>query len=173
MRSFLSRRVGLPVWALAVIVVVSIGLGGAGGSSSSGNEAELAAANKARSQAEDRASNAEREARAKVQAELQERDDALTVRSAQLDAREAKVTQEETAAKATTIDRDGVYEVGVDIQPGKWKTSGEGQSCYWETTSKGGDIMDNDNVSGPTVVVIPASAFSFTSKDCGTWHKTG
>jgi hypothetical protein len=163
----------LPVWALALIVVVSIGLGGAGGSSSAGNQAEIDAANKARSVAENRATNAVSEARTKVQAELADREAALDTRGAELNEREQKVTKLEEAAKANTITGDGVYEVGVDIQPGKWKTSGSGQSCYWELTSKGGDIIDNDNVSGPTVIVIPASAFSFTTTRCGTWNKTG
>lgn len=184
MRNFFGRRLGVPVWALALIVFVSIGIGGAGGSSSAKEDPEaeraLAAAQSDAKLANDRAqaaqtkaANAEAEARTKLEAEFAQQKAAQEAAAAALLDREKAVTAAEVAKKANTIEGDGVYQVGVDIQPGTWKTAGSGQSCYWQTSSKSGDILANDNVDGPTVVVIPASAFSFTTKRCGTWTKTG
>lgn len=184
MRNFLGRHLGLPVWALALIVVVSIGLGGAGGSSSAKEDPEaqksLVSAQASAREANDRATkaeadaaNAETVARSKLEGEFAQRKAEQDQVDARLKERETAVSAAEVAKKANVIEGDGVYQVGVDIQPGTWKTSGSGQSCYWQTTSKGGDILDNDNVSGPTIVVIPASAFSFKTARCGTWTKTG
>lgn len=175
MKDFFGRRLGVPVWALALIVFVSFAVGAVGGASGNqeGADSELAAANQARSDAENRAINAERTSRERLQAEFAERDLALSQRGEALNAREQALKAGETAKKANSIEGDGVYQVGVDIQPGTWRTPGSGQSCYWETTSKGGDILGNDNVTGPTVVVVPASAFTFTTKRCGTWTRSG
>lgn len=103
----------------------------------------------------------------------------LATRTAQLESataalavRETAVAGKEAARKASTFD-DGVYQVGVDIQPGTYATAG-GDGCYWEKSTGGSgidSIIDNDNVDGPAVVVIEPSVKFFKSSDCGTWTK--
>lgn len=66
---------------------------------------------------------------------------------------------------------DGTWIVGTDIAPGTYRSSG-GSGCYWERTTGTGDlddIIDNDNASGPAVVVIAPDDPFFVSKGCGTW----
>lgn len=174
MRNFFGRRVALPVWALILIALVAIGIGGAGAQSSPEDTSQDTLALEARAvEAENEATRAVSEARAELEKEYAEREASIKAQSATLDQREAAIKAVEVAKKANVIEGDGIYEVGVDIQPGTWKTQGSGQSCYWQTSSKGGDILANGNVDGPAVVVIPASAFSFTSTRCGKWTKTG
>jgi hypothetical protein len=75
------------------------------------------------------------------------------------------------AGPATTITADGVYEVGVDIEPGKYKTSG-GSSCYWaRLNANGSDIIDNDLPGGQAVVTVKAGEL-FKTQRCGTWTKS-
>jgi hypothetical protein len=52
---------------------------------------------------------------------------------------------------------DGVYEVGVDIKSGKYKTSGSPDGCYWARLRTPGDILDNNSSNGPQVVIIRSS----------------
>lgn len=74
---------------------------------------------------------------------------------------------------------DGVWEVGVDIQPGKYKTvvPATSRNCYWERmrdfSGALGSILDNDNHRpGESVtVVIAATDKGFKSSGCGTWAR--
>jgi hypothetical protein len=88
-----------------------------------------------------------------------------------LDARDVAVSAKEAAKKASTFG-DGVYEVGVDIQPGTYAT--DGGRCYWEKSTGGdgiGSILGNDNVSGPVVLMIEPTVKFFKASGCGTWTK--
>lgn len=118
--------------------------------------------------------DAEGKARAKAERELAEQQAALDARSAELDqrsagldAREADITQTEQRIEQNSFG-NGVWEVGVDIQPGKYKTAG-GIDCYWKKSSQSGDIIANDIVSGPVTVIVEPAVFTFESNDCGTW----
>lgn len=94
---------------------------------------------------------------------------------------EAAVKQREEAVraaeqqKAANTVREGTWTVGVDIEPGTYRTTSEVlSSCYWgiyRTGSNGADIIDNDIVSGgrPSVTLSPGQDFK-TSR-CGTWTK--
>jgi hypothetical protein len=78
---------------------------------------------------------------------------------------------------ATTID-EGVYEVGVDITPGKYKTSGtDSYGCYYARLKTGdgslGDIINNNITQGPATVTIKESDGYFETKGCETWTKVG
>lgn len=72
----------------------------------------------------------------------------------------------------------GTYEVGADIEPGKYKTTGPaaGGSCYWarlKNTDGGFDaIIANGNTEGPATVTIAKSDAAFETTDC-TWTKAG
>ncbi len=64
---------------------------------------------------------------------------------------------------------DGVYKVGVDIAPGRWKSISdaiENQSCYWARISSDGSIIDNFFGYGGTTIYVNASDFAVEIKDC-------
>lgn len=93
------------------------------------------------------------------------------------DAAEARANVEEIA---TGTLYDGTYEVGPDaahkqIPAGRYQITEPVDGCYWERTSKTGDIIDNDFVThAQTITVtIKASDGSFTSQECAPWQKIG
>jgi len=66
---------------------------------------------------------------------------------------------------------DGTYQVGVDIQPGTYRSPG-GQNCYWARLAKNQtDIVDNDLSSGPTIFTVKASDGFVKLHNC-TWTKS-
>jgi hypothetical protein len=74
---------------------------------------------------------------------------------------------------------DGTYVVsnnlgGEDretIPPGTYRAKGRMADCYWERTSKGGDIIDNAFATSAQeiTVTIRASDGQFTTRDCSVW----
>ncbi|MFJ2936677.1 hypothetical protein ACIO8G_28435 [Streptomyces sp. NPDC087219] len=77
--------------------------------------------------------------------------------------------------KAVTIDGDGDFEVGADVKPGLYRSTGNKDAgCYWERArNASGDpdsILANDNVTGTSYVEIKASDKLFKSSGCGTWE---
>ncbi len=87
-------------------------------------------------------------------------------------------TPEPTAAAAAgprTSVSDGIYEVGPDMAPGKYKTPGPGVggSCYFEVSDGSGSLSGidhNDNISGPGVVTLKNGKYFKTNGGC-TWSK--
>lgn len=73
------------------------------------------------------------------------------------------------------IIQDGTHIVGVSMAPGTWSTNAPVRDCYWERTTGGGDIIDNNFVTfapqGVTVTVR-ASDGGFVSTGCGIWRRT-
>lgn len=71
----------------------------------------------------------------------------------------------------------GTYEVGSDIEPGKYKTTGpdSGPSCYWarlkDTDGDFDSIIANGNAEGQTTVTISKTDGAFQTGDC-TWTKS-
>jgi len=68
---------------------------------------------------------------------------------------------------------DGTWQVGVDVLPGTYRSSG-GDTCYWSRlASFTGGIQDaiiaNGIGEGPTVVTIAATDKGFEARDCGDW----
>lgn len=67
---------------------------------------------------------------------------------------------------------EGTFRVGIDIQPGLYRTEGS-DTCYWERLSgfsgSFDDIIANSNPDGPTLVEILPSDIGFSSQRCGTW----
>ncbi|WP_329119711.1 hypothetical protein [Streptomyces sp. NBC_01353] len=77
--------------------------------------------------------------------------------------------------KAAAIDGDGDFEVGTDVKPGLYRTSGnEDALCYWERAKDSSGEMDsilaNDNVTGTSYVQIKASDKLFKSSGCKEWE---
>jgi len=69
---------------------------------------------------------------------------------------------------------DGMYIVGTDIEPGKYKNSGS-DGCYYSRLANfsgalGGIIM-NENTDEPAIITIATSDKGFKSSRCGTWTK--
>lgn len=78
--------------------------------------------------------------------------------------------QTQQQSSRTLIAKDGTYVVGVDIDPGTWRTGGQ-PNCYWARlrTLNTSDIINNNSSDGPQVVEIAASDKAFLTEHCGAW----
>ncbi|MEU9782292.1 hypothetical protein AB0H92_15240 [Streptomyces phaeochromogenes] len=79
------------------------------------------------------------------------------------------------AEKKVAFQGDGDFEVGTDVKPGTYLTTGNTDSlCYWERAKDASGEMDsilaNDNVSGTSYVTIPAGDKLFKSSGCRDWE---
>ena len=76
-------------------------------------------------------------------------------------------------APKTTIDADGTYAVGKDIQPGTYSSAGPvgDGACYWKRVN-GTDIVDNALTKKAQIVEIEATDTSFTTNECQPWQLT-
>lgn len=81
-------------------------------------------------------------------------------------------------APRTTMDTDGTYRVGTDIEVGLYRTGGrsdEGESdCYWARLNdlNPTHIITNNIGNGPQEVAIQASDAAFLTHSCQPWQKT-
>ncbi|HJQ86317.1 MAG TPA: hypothetical protein VJ820_02480 [Propionibacteriaceae bacterium] len=71
---------------------------------------------------------------------------------------------------------DGIWIVGVDLQPGTYRTPNPGGDCYWERMrdfSQGLNSIIANGIpgGGNAIVEIRGTDAGFTSQDCGTWTK--
>ncbi|MFB6698221.1 hypothetical protein [Streptomyces rubiginosohelvolus] len=57
------------------------------------------------------------------------------------------------------------------IAPGRYRVVGALEDCYWERTSKGGEILDNGFATSAQdlTVTVEASDGQFTARGCGVW----
>jgi hypothetical protein len=83
------------------------------------------------------------------------------------------------AAKYTAFP-DGHYKVGVDIDPGTYRSAADASTgvitdCYWERSAANGNIIDNNFASAATVITVTvrASDAVFTTQGCPLWKKVG
>ena len=76
-------------------------------------------------------------------------------------------------APKTTIDADGTYAVGKDIQPGRYASAGPvgDGACYWKRAN-GTDIVDNALSKKAQVVQIEPTDTTFTTNECQQWQLT-
>ncbi|MFD7710709.1 hypothetical protein [Streptomyces sp. NPDC059786] len=70
---------------------------------------------------------------------------------------------------------DGTFEVGKDVKPGTYRTTGNTDGmCYWERAKDASGEMDsliaNDNVTGTSYVTVVAGDKLFKSTDCEDWE---
>jgi hypothetical protein len=77
------------------------------------------------------------------------------------------------APPKTTIDADGTYEVGKDIQPGRYSSAGPvgDGACYWKRVN-GTDIVDNALTKKAQVIQIEPTDTAFTTNECQPWQLT-
>ena len=89
----------------------------------------------------------------------------------ELEKREKAVGIAEKKAAETSI-TEGVWLVGEDIKAGRYRTVDpvDSGSCYWKI-HKGGDIIDNEIVTGGRPTVTLKDGQEFTTQRCGTWAK--
>ena len=110
------------------------------------------------------------------QKELDAKQEALDAKSTEVAEREKAVGSAEEQKAKNTISGDGVYVVGDDIRPGRWRTTG-GNSCYWARLSGlSGDfneLLANGLPGGQAVVEIRKSDAAFETSGCGEWEKVG
>jgi hypothetical protein len=73
----------------------------------------------------------------------------------------------------TTIDADGTYAVGKDIQPGTYSSAGPvgNGACYWKRVS-GSDIVDNALTKKAQIIQIAPTDTAFTTNQCQSWQLT-
>lgn len=99
---------------------------------------------------------------------------ALTEREAAVTEREAAVTAVEQQVAATSIG-EGTWTVGVDVEPGTYRTAeAVTDTCYWgiyTTGTNGDDIQQNDVVTGGFPTVTLAVGQDFKNSGCGTFVK--
>ncbi|MFF7446203.1 MULTISPECIES: hypothetical protein [unclassified Streptomyces] len=80
--------------------------------------------------------------------------------------------------KKVAFEGDGDFQVGSDIKPGTYRTTGNDDGmCYWERAKDSSGEMDsllaNDNVTGTSYVTVKASDKLFKSSDCNDWEAVG
>jgi hypothetical protein len=76
-------------------------------------------------------------------------------------------------APKTTIDADGTYAVGTDIQPGTYSSAGPAGdgACYWKRVN-GTDIVDNAMSKKAQIIQIEPTDTAFTTNKCQPWQLT-
>ncbi|MDQ0909987.1 hypothetical protein [Streptomyces canus] len=84
----------------------------------------------------------------------------------------------EVAEKKAAFAGDGHFQVGSDIRPGTYRTTGNSDGmCYWERAKDASGEMDsllaNDNVTGTSYVTVKATDKLFKSSDCHAWEAVG
>jgi len=167
-----KRRVGMPVfWATAAGALVLGAIIGSAGSGGAVADVEVSAERIAELEAELVDERERSEAR---EGELAEQEAELASREAEVVAREAAVGEVEEQIAANTIPGSGVYLIGVDVNPGTYR-SVDNSGCYWARLSGLGgsisDIIANDNVNGQSVVQIGANDVAFETNRCSDWEK--
>ena len=78
-----------------------------------------------------------------------------------------------TGPTKTTIDADGTYTVGKDIQPGVYSSAGPvgDGACYWKRVN-GTNIVDNAMSKKAQIVQIEPTDTAFTTNECQPWQLT-
>ncbi len=79
------------------------------------------------------------------------------------------------AEKKAAFSGDGDFQVGSDVKPGTYRTTGNDDGmCYWERAKDASGEMDsllaNDNVTGTSYVTVKAGDKLFKSSDCNDWE---
>ncbi|MEZ7004950.1 hypothetical protein [Streptomyces sp. AD55] len=78
------------------------------------------------------------------------------------------------AKKKAGIKGSGEFEVGSDVKPGTYRSSGNDGMCYWERAKDAlgelDSILANDNVTGTSYVTVKATDKIFKSNGCKDWE---
>lgn len=87
----------------------------------------------------------------------------------------AQKSDAKSEEKKTAFGGDGEYQVGTDVKPGTYRTTGNDDGmCYWERAKDASGELDsllaNDNVSGTSYVTIKPADKLFKSSGCQDWE---
>jgi hypothetical protein len=90
------------------------------------------------------------------------------------DAGQAEEAAEKSEKKAA-FSGDGDFQVGSDIKPGTYRTTGNSDGmCYWErakdASGETDSVLANDNVTGTSYVTVKATDKVFKTSDCEDWE---
>jgi hypothetical protein len=82
---------------------------------------------------------------------------------------------EAAGEKKAAFEGDGDFQVGTDVEPGTYRTTGNSDGmCYWERAKDASGELDsllaNDNVSGTGYVTVKPTDKIFKSSGCGDWE---
>ena len=81
------------------------------------------------------------------------------------------VSAESRSRSPQSIDRDGTYLVGVDIEPGMYVAPG-GPDCWWSLAEAALPPKENQKqLERPQVVSLSASDTEFETRQCGSWQR--
>ncbi|RST03160.1 hypothetical protein EF910_21525 [Streptomyces sp. WAC07149] len=86
-----------------------------------------------------------------------------------------KPSEPKKDGKKAAMRGSGTFQVGSDLQPGTYRTTGnKGLGCYWERAKDASGEVDsiiaNDNVTGTSYVTIEAGDKLFKSNGCNDWE---
>ncbi|NEY36410.1 hypothetical protein GTU99_30355 [Streptomyces sp. PRKS01-65] len=85
-----------------------------------------------------------------------------------------KAAEEKADEKKVAFEGDGDFQVGADVKPGTYRTTGNDGMCYWERAKDASGELDsllaNDNVSGTGYVTVKPTDKIFKSSGCGDWE---
>ncbi|MEC3918079.1 hypothetical protein [Nocardia sp. CDC160] len=78
------------------------------------------------------------------------------------------------AALPTTMGSDSTFKVGIDIQPGVYKTTTAVSACVWArlsaiTPDASATIQTGGAINGTATVEIKPTDVAFFTSGCGTW----
>ncbi len=65
---------------------------------------------------------------------------------------------------------DGFYQVGVDIAPGKWHSTGTDTGCYWARLDANQNTLGNHFGSAGGTMTIRPSDYEVEFNGCGKWE---
>ncbi|WP_405980362.1 hypothetical protein [Streptomyces sp. NBC_00158] len=87
----------------------------------------------------------------------------------------AKPSEPKKDGKKAAMRGSGTFQVGSDLQPGTYRTTGnKGLGCYWERAKDASgeveSIIANDNVVGTSYVTVEAGDKLFKSTGCNDWE---
>jgi hypothetical protein len=88
---------------------------------------------------------------------------------------EKKKDTAEAAEKKTAFAGNGDFQVGKDVKPGTYRTTGNTDGmCYWErakdSSGETDSLLANDNVTGTSYATVKATDRLFSSHDCKDWE---
>ncbi|GAB3228274.1 hypothetical protein GCM10027447_20270 [Glycomyces halotolerans] len=105
--------------------------------------------------------------------EADEREEELDARESELQEWENELKGIEEQVKANTV-TEGIWTVGVDIEPGSYRATDVSSDCYWAilaSGSNGSDIIENGIPGGGNPTVTLEEGQDFETSRCGEWVK--
>jgi hypothetical protein len=75
-----------------------------------------------------------------------------------------------TLSPLFAIHSPGFYLIGIDIAPGIWRSTINGDECYWAVTTAKGDIINNHyGMAGGTIFISATGYQVELGPKCGDW----